>query len=370
MCAGDARAAAQDVTLDEIRAGYSQTIASLGSLWVRYRRIIDIDSSKEHLARGSQTENEWAFDGRRYLHRYHGQFSRGGERVLPQHSCSDGRTTWVFRYARDADGQVFLDSVWQRPILEIDGKRLWSDLASRTFVPDLGLQINYTGHSIGHETVPSLLQKDSAELTGMEEVDGVPCWHVDLGRHRGPSDPRVVSVDAWFDPAAGWLPRQTIVGDDQTPGEQRIVHRYVRVETAVGPCWFPEVCERIIGTTRYRLEVQDLKINEDLPDSVFRPEIPEGTRVVDITDPKVQMAEQARLDRARTIARGGPAHSSSARNSIPAAGRSPSRPVAAHLPVRPGSGRPETTSYVPIWLAVAGLAALGGAAWLMFQRRN
>lgn len=192
-----------DVSLDSIRSSYLASLAAIHSYHAEYELDVTFtDESLVKLVGGKEQRLQllWAADGERRVIRkecYEGPPGAVGR--IAFHSF-DGDNMWRVVGPNPATTPVFKHSVAGR---DDDPFRMY-------YGPEqfLGRLINYQNHPIEFESVPSLLQRTGAAVTGSEVVSGCECWKVDLGDTHDPAYGITVAVAAWFDPGVGFLPRQ------------------------------------------------------------------------------------------------------------------------------------------------------------------
>jgi hypothetical protein len=155
------------------------------------------------------------------------------------------------------------------------------------------------------QTFLELLDRPTARLLGEEEVDGHPCWKVDLGTHTIAGKPANGLV-AWFDPSVGYWARWVKCSPYNAPTRkienqtQPIVlepGQIFRDDRALefdrfddlalgGQRWFPtRYAVTGLGGRTYEVVFDDIQINPTIPDERFVPDLPVGTPVYDGTGP-------------------------------------------------------------------------------------
>ncbi len=138
-----------------------------------------------------------------------------------------------------------------------------------------------------------LLQPKSASLVGPEEIDGHLCQRVEMIFPSARPEEQL-PVTAWFDPEAGYLPRQLSndFNGEAPPSVYRVLSfREVNGGSQRPTLWFPErmIIERLTGTTE--LALLEIKLNEPLDAGLFRPKLTAGVPTFDLDNP----AEQQRM---------------------------------------------------------------------------
>ena len=148
------------------------------------------------------------------------------------------------------------------------------------------------------QTFLGLLDGPAARVIGLDDVEGTPCWKVDLGTvtYKGKTTNRLT---AWFDPAVGhWMRRLSsmpqvvppkdgergVLADGQMPYDY-VAAEFGRFDDLMlgGQRWFP-TRYKMVGpidhrTIEYILE--KIKINPPIPEDRFTPDIPTGMLVTD-----------------------------------------------------------------------------------------
>lgn len=133
-----------------------------------------------------------------------------------------------------------------------DGKFLWS------YIPDTNTVIKITLSNASESTrndyadiIGELLNDTNITLLGMENIDGRTTYLLETTPKEANGDNKLIyKAKIWVDQET-WMP--------------------LRYEAYNGD-----------GNLIIKLEIQDLKVNTGLPDSEFKFEIPEGTKIVDM----------------------------------------------------------------------------------------
>jgi hypothetical protein len=155
------------------------------------------------------------------------------------------------------------------------------DVATRPFDP-IGARVR-----LADLPLPTMMEDPSCGLNGLVQLDGSSCWSVSLKGldHRAQSG---IVVEAWFDPAHDYLPRQiTIHREGQSPEEFEwtwCVTTFERVQGNSAVRWFPKTAEFRQQRSVQTMHVTHLELNPRFSDSVFRPKIENGAQVTDIRD--------------------------------------------------------------------------------------
>jgi hypothetical protein len=338
-------------TIEQVRVGYDQSVASLGSWWLKYRPV------QNNSARGS-IQYEWAFDGSRTLHRSLRQLPGKPDKL--SFFCTDGKTTWVYDEMSQTQGEK---RIIERPFDHEDIGRFWEGesksygTAPDVFTTTLGMRFEVNKHAIGRESLSTLLRKGGRVLE-MDQVEGHPCWHVDFGIIDSPGSTFTVRAEAWFDPAVGWWPRKIQLKSSDGRREIQTVHTNVSFERAmtdVGSVWFPTAWNNDGWGVKSEWKVDEFKVNVALPAELFRPQHVEGVPIVKQQDPVQEFQRLAKESKPGELITHVPPEATSPNSS---SSGMPLTPAQGPLLVKQDSGRPRSEGTAHLWIFGFGLAVL------------
>lgn len=343
-----------EVRLIEVRAGYEQSLAQMDSWWVKYiaKQTSLVSVHPENIGKTFEFEVEWAIDGNRALLRH----ELLPDRRLRGFRVTDGIKTWLYSYQ---PGVTRENTVWTRPFQQDDVQGYWTGgYEYLTFMENLGVCFGYDNHSFGDENLSSLLARSQA-VPQREDLDDIECWRVDLEPLQRDGDEWDVRLRAWFDPRAGFLPRQIEVSNPE-PGRQpslRRIERFQKVETASGTFWFPMQWSResSLGIDEFR--VIAFRFNEPLDAALFKPKIPDGVEVAPLAGRFKRSLEQRRRERPPSGASAGVDR------------RKRFMEQAKVIPLDRRGGRPDVGSHLQLWLYGLAVAFLVSAGCYWFMRR-
>ncbi len=281
--ASSERLMAEDARLAELRAGYIQTVTSLSPVWTRCLWNRTFKASKPEEARPSLGDPsgvmlDWAQDGRRF----HYQEQGGGPTERPKWISCDGPSVWSLGYEKLEERHELTHVMRQSLETATD----WEVRCHRSPANWLGLYFNISPQQQTGATLATLLKQAEGVEVVDDEVDGHPCWKVELPfKTARPGE--IFPVAAWFDPQAGYLPRQilpkfSVTGFSDVYRVQSF--RQVTQEGVKPVLWFPE---RMTVENRLavdELALQDVKFGDPLELNLFRPEVPKGVQVYDLDD--------------------------------------------------------------------------------------
>ena len=294
-----------DPQLEVVRAQYEQTISTMRTLWTRTALtirppagevpvadpVLGISPMDEH-----GTTIDWAFDGQMY----HFQRFRPARDSLPPYRrgmSSDGKLVWFPEYGPTGEADD-IRMAGTRPRATYGDAAFLNDESPARFI---GLTaMHYCASEPAPESsVRSLLKGPSAEIIGVEKIDDRECVRVLLGDFQCSTNDEPAHVEAWFDLAAGGLPRRTRIGFvDGGENYQEIdydVLEFQQVPSGIGDgrVWFPKVMRH--GWEVF--ETVEVRVNDQLPGDLFRPRLPAGTFVLDYTNrDAVQKWQQQRMN--------------------------------------------------------------------------
>ena len=292
LAIGYSPALADDATLERIRSGYVQSVTSWRAVWTRCQQKKTYSDQMrsdprfaekvKQGARGALVD--WAVDGEMF----HVSYRRPGGESVSWFSY-DGKTTWTLDYTDDGE----IKRVRKRRLETKTDAGLTRNVNPGRF---LGLYFN-VGPTLGRGVaLKSLLKTEPLTLVGQEEAEGASCWNVEFAY---PSTDANVSlpVRVWFDPAHGYLPRRTTLEcNGQMVGTSRVV-RFREISSGDQVVSFPsEMVEEHPLETR-RLTLLEIKLDDDVPDDLFRPPLPRGIPVYDLDDERSADQLQAELEK-------------------------------------------------------------------------
>ncbi len=316
---GDGKAQQNEVTLDTIRSEYANAMRAFGTFAVRYREECQQAALNRRRRRDRpelsqpdevQTEVEWVHGPSAMAYRWKTLTTGGGEGFL----CTDGTTIWrsgsptVFGPSapavttqRVADLQTGDASDETLPHVAIDA------IEPAAFLECIGWKLELAE---GDPPVPLASRFERrCELLGKAEVQGAICWRVGFDPYVdktgfGGAPVQNWRVEAWFDPAAGYLPRKLLVrmvgtgSDPEVVPTEHEVHSFVTVGSDDDRLVFAEkwvrteyaaVTERNflmkpkpLRVTRFSLI--DIVTGENVRRDQFEPRLPAGLPVVTETD--------------------------------------------------------------------------------------
>jgi hypothetical protein len=289
-----------DVTLEEIRAGYIQTVTSMPRIWTRctWKQEIPKDRAELLAKEFSQpvaalgfegVSVDWAIDGVRSHYYAHGGTKPDGRPRKPDWFSCDGKRVWTLEYSDTEDGYVVLYAKHQSLATYTDSALRMKHTPGKW----LGLYFSISEQQQSGASLRTLLHKDDTRLIGPEVIDGQTCYRVEMvypSAQSGESLP----VTAWFDPQVGYLP-QMISNDfngSAPPSDYRVLSfRQIPLGTDGQTMWLPDhmLIERRNSRdtilSKNELTLLEIKINEPLAGDLFRPKLPRGLPVFDLDDP-------------------------------------------------------------------------------------
>jgi hypothetical protein len=275
-------------TIDEVRSHVDETLGSIVTAMVKYRRSQSIDpESPVDLAGVDSIDWQdyvwtWWMDGeQRAMESEPKQFA-DSERWSHVYRTFDGRRQYQAGYSREDPQRMTKLTILPEPDV------LLHDFTVETW---LGLHLTWTD-----QTLLSLLDRPDASVAAWEPVGGSPCVHVELGSGRSRTGDEL-SWSVWLDPARDWLPRRimtrwdagTLTTNEEVRTYTQEVNRFRRVSDRLleRDRWFPE---QFFGRffVRADYEVLDVAVNEASPPNLFAIEPRPGTEVTDrnLEDPR------------------------------------------------------------------------------------
>ncbi len=285
---------AADYTVEELSAGYSETVTSIGTLYVEYEERFTDDGG-----RTASKSCVYARDGIKW-HYATTPSAVSGEPAEETVTCSDGKQAFLYYLSSDptAGGKIDFGTLEIRddrpePLVSPEyaiGAKV-SDL-SRSF-PSKGslvkllnaqppLPIQQVSGASGNEIIINPI----AVTAGSAEVE--------------------YSIRARLDADHGFLPTLLVVEFSEKSKLEFPSHRNWSLEwdcqqfqqcldhASGKQVWFPRKCQFTqkgrsesdpdeVNQSSYSLEVLTVEINKDLEPVLFNPHVPSGTTVVDVT---------------------------------------------------------------------------------------
>jgi hypothetical protein len=264
-------------TLQTIRAAVRENFTSIHSLELQYHTYEP--ATKTHLPNW-----EWTIQGDKFLLATVGtgkQIANGPD--FRSRNSFDGKNYYRIDY--DPDDLTRVRSIARSS-------------AARGLHDSMATPLRLFGWKLMacDQTFLGLLDGAGARVLGMEDVEGTPCWKVDLGMvtFKGKTTNRLT---AWFDPAVGhWMRRLLGMPEIVPPkeGERgrladgQILYDYVATEfdrfddlTLGGQRWFPTRYKMIVFNDPREVIFENIKINPPISDELFTPDIPVGMLVTD-----------------------------------------------------------------------------------------
>ena len=258
-------------TLATIRAAAHENFTAIHSLELQFHEYWP--EQKAHLVKW-----DWAIEGDKFslASLPDGKQFPGGPNVRGQF-VFDGTTCYFFEYEPTA-------------LNEIAAIHRMSSIHPAYTAGAQPLVLFGWRLSAADQTFLALLDRPTTRLLGSEDVEGSPCWKVDLGEitYQGRITNRLT---AWFDPAAGyWLRRLRSMPDVfpavLAPGQ--MFYDYIASEMDLfddlalgGQRWFPTRYKTIGPQRTVEIILEKIQINPTIPAGRFQVEIPVGMLVVD-----------------------------------------------------------------------------------------
>lgn len=288
---------AADVTLEEIRAGYVQTITSMPRIWTRctWKQSLSEDMAKlmaKELSRSVDSFGyddivvEWATDGLKSHYYSQGGARSDGQPRKPDWFSCDGSHVWTFEYSAADEGYALWYAKQQSLATGTDSALRIKHTPGKW----LGIYFGISEELQSGASLVTLLQSGDPRLIGSEEVDGHVCYRVEM-TYPSARLGETLPVTAWFDPQVGYLPRKLSndFNGSAPPSDYRVLSfRQVAVGNDGQTMWFPDrmLIERrdrnndVISTSE--LTLLDVRINEPLAGDLFRPKLPVGLPAFDL----------------------------------------------------------------------------------------
>ena len=337
-------------SLDEVRDRYAESLNALLPLWTlcewsQYPASKEFAEGPGALEPREGTLVEWAVDGDKWHFSHSSPLSK-------RWMAYDARSVWELAYDKE-DKQAILAA-------EKYSLSTRSDFVLRigpTVGQWIGLYIGINDDKQSGATLRHMLNDDSAEWVGEEDVGGHACIRIEL-MYPTPGGERL-PLTAWLDPSAGYLPRR--IQKRFYPGgqpEEILVDTFLKLDAGNGSFPFiPQEMRRTTRTTTNVLRLIDVKFGESQDQDLFRPVLPAGVPVFDMENPDQANQHGAFLRQARA-----------ARPDVPPRqGRSAPTPLPASV---------EPTQYAdpnpgPSWttiFACLGVILLIAASWQIMRR--
>lgn len=273
--------AAELPSLDVVRASYVESVTSIESIQyelelksIRIKEIpphvlppgldpvslwrVKVSQDGPRQARATEVESEfgdsvrsWAgFNGSSYASWRHSITASPGKEQLPQ-------------------GRVSME--------------MPRELKEPALAPLLGVDV-FPG-----ENLAALLKRPGSRVAGVEMLDGADCVKVELAPHSGFTTipGHTFQLIAWLDPKAGYLPRRLRLMDPNDAGRspvnvEYVVSEFQQVDAGSGrQLWVPKLGEWRPGHgfTKWRMQFNNVVVNQPIPAKTFNPEFPFGTLV-------------------------------------------------------------------------------------------
>lgn len=254
--------AAPPVSLDELRSGVKSQYESMRSLYVSYLETRPASQG------GATNQHVWAQQGTHTLLR-----SAATDKEIGYWMSYDGTKAYHVGY---------------------DGDHKPSQLELRDNAPDLGLACHFTkllGWHLGQGEL-SVSDALAGDVEIRDATDAATCV-VDVRNFVSKPNPTAINLTIEFDASHDYLPRRIAFSDVKNPTWKftHEVEEFGRVKDAGSgqERWFPmkgkyvqETPKR--GIEEFPLVVTEVKINANLPSTVFVPEVPDGTPVLEFNE--------------------------------------------------------------------------------------
>jgi len=279
-----ARVTLAQVTLDEIRSGYAQQLDACDSLDVHYRTFATPTGQGEALIPQLEASQvgvanyHWIQQGERWLWELEPSLLRGSDTLTALYKSCDGQKAYGVTFEPGDVSRI-------REIHIAHGRA-----ETRHAGTELKLLLGLRVSGIKGQSLLDLLDAVDGQTVSREDVDGEACWKVDFGETRF-EDERVVTLQVWFDPSKGYLPRQ-IVSRRQTPPHSEIpgggitdisetykVAKYLQSDSGT---WFPTHALIFGDYGSQTLIVDSAVFSPAHPRAIFVPEMANGTHVREV----------------------------------------------------------------------------------------
>jgi len=286
-------AADDDPQLKVIRDGYVRSITSIRNVWCRYEIRREPANPKGQLFGPKRVMAEWATEGDNY-HFSFCPIPAENEAEIPYRptwwESTDGKDFWTLQYIDEGK----IDYALKRQLK--DGT--WSMRGKPSPGQFLGLYFNVGKYNKRGLTLQSILKTVPVKLGSVETIEGHQCWRVDFD-YPGESPEHDIPMTVFFDRSANYLPRRLI--QHSTSGGDPAIRTILEFSTFKSPdgesVYFPVKMleEHPVGISR--IKVLQVKLNEKLPETLYRPQLPEGVEVYDLDN--ASDVEALRLRRRR-----------------------------------------------------------------------
>lgn len=280
-------AADDDPQLKVIHDGYVQTITSIRNVWCRYEVLQEPTNPNRKFLAPKRVICEWAIDGEKYHFSFTGfpRETEAGIHRRPYWESTDGKYFWSLQYT----DQDKIDHAIKKQLR--DGT--WRGQVRDHIPPGQFLGLYFTAGK-PRLTLQSILEKVPLTFGGKETIDGHECWRVDFDYPGAASD---IPMTVFFDPTVNFLPRR-LIQHSTSGGDPRIrtVVKFAKMKDGEGQTvYFPWEMRNEDSSTLSRIKILQVQLNEKLPDTLYRPQLPEGVEVVDLD--KASDAEALRRKR-------------------------------------------------------------------------
>lgn len=277
--------------LDVVRASYVESVTSIES--IQYEMVMECVNVKEippHvLPPGLDPVSLWRV-----------KVSQDGLRQARTTEVESESSASVRSWA-GFNGKTFAE--WRHSVTASPGKEQLPQGSISTAiswdVKEPALATLLGENVTGNESVERLLKRSGSRVAGMEAVDNIECVKVELAPHPGFTTipGHTFQLVAWFDPKAGYLPRRLRLMDPNDAGRspvnvEYVVSEFQQVDAGSGrQLWVPKLGEWRPGHgfTKWRMQFNNVVVNQPIPAKTFNPEFPFGTLVrEELPDHKVR----------------------------------------------------------------------------------
>ncbi len=267
---------ASDQEIEKARAGYLSTLSRIKSIDATLFQSSFANRTKQEEPR--QSEYTWLQSGNKYVSTW--TITAPGH-VIPSlrfKNISNGEHEWKFVYVKSREDPVYV--LKRSASTELLHKSSKYSMVSCF----LGRPFNVAGmkydsiESAFTENSPHLLEspKGKSHLTGVN-FSGFKSHSFKSGSN--------IEIDVWFDGTAGTMPRLFSFHNltKNTQSSLRI-EKFKKIETEDGTVWFPVsvlISGSALAGNHSRYQLKSLKINTQVPNGKFNPNIPSGVEIVD-----------------------------------------------------------------------------------------
>lgn len=256
-----------------------EQLSTIDSLYCEYQ----IDFISKQPADTKSSKHRFARSGKKWLHAW----QKADEPDTEGRVLYDGDTFFEYRLqllpeGERMHGRVQMEASHEYPTMHPDAF-LGSDV------------------SVLRRSVVNVLRLADVELAREKTEDGTNCFRL-VARDVGTNEPQSTdpartkprfTVEVVLDPTHDWLPREVLITDDVTtvtwPGHKKhfkvLDYRRVVDDRTNKARWFPFSVlmeQGISSAPDIKFTVDKLRINSELPNSLFELEIPDGTDVYDM----------------------------------------------------------------------------------------